>query len=283
MALVLFYFFVSGLIANGMAMPLRRPICRTPSFFGIVFEEVSFNSRTDNVSLEGWYIDAGQNKTIILMPGGKQNREDTTTKLLELCVDLAKRGFSILTFDRRGCGTSEASRLRTRACLDRDIAGAVDYIRNRKGLRENIFLFGFSLGALAALACAKEEKSIKAVVSDSCFSSISEMASRILKNTCKIFVIFQPGAVYMGRLIFGLDRENAIDKVPYINCPIFFINGAEDKSVPPEDTYRLIKASNNPLDEIWIVASAGHTQSYITHPKEYIDRVVHFLSDRISK
>jgi len=278
LALILFYFVVSALIANGMAMTLRRPIHRTPESLGVAFEDVSFHSRSDNVLLKGWYIPIGGNNTIIVMPGGKQNREDPTTKLLELCVDLAKRGFNILAFDRRGCGKSEASRLNGRSCFDRDFGGAVGYIRKRNGAGKNTILFGISVGAVAALAFAKEENSVKAIVSDSCFTSISEMTKRVMEEKFKAFTIFQPGAVCMGRLIFGLDKESAIDKVSKINCPIFFINGAEDKSVPPEDTYRLLKASNNPLDEIWIADRAGHSQSYIIHPREYVDRIINFLS-----
>ena len=79
-----------------------------------------------------------------------------------------------------------------------------------------------------------------------------------------------------------MDKESAIDKVPYIKCPLFFINGSEDKSVPPDDAYRLLKASGNPLDEIWIVDGAGHSQSYMTHPDEYVDRIIKFISLRIN-
>ena len=283
LALILFYFVVSALIANGMAMPLRRPIYRTPASLGVVFEDVSFRSRADNILLKGWYIPAGHDNTIIVMPGGKQNREDPTTKLLELCVDLAKRGYNILTFDRRGCGQSEASSLKTRSRLDLDFGGAFDYIRNRNDPRENIFLLGISIGAVAALTFAEKQKDIKAIISDSCFASTSEMARRVMGQKCKAFIIFEPGAIYMGRLIFGLERESAIDKVQHIICPILFINGADDESIPSEDTYRLLRTSNNPFDEIWIVNGADHSQSYSIHLDKYIDRVVSFLIDRKGK
>jgi len=280
LALLLFYFLVSALIANGMAMPLRRPINKTPASLGLAFENVSFHSQIDNVLLKGWYIPSGGDNTIIIMPGGKQNRSDPTIKLLELCVDLSKKGVNILTFDRRGCGQSAASSLRGRSRSDRDFGGAVDYIRNRNGPRENIILLGISVGAVAALTFVEKDKYIKAVISDSCYASTSEMARRVMGEKCKAFIVFEPGAICIGRLIFGLDKESAMDKVPQITCPVFFINGAEDESVPPEDTHRLVKASNNPFDEIWIVTGAGHSQSYSTYPDEYVKRVVAFLEDK---
>jgi pimeloyl-ACP methyl ester carboxylesterase len=282
LALVLFYFIVSALIANGMAMTLRRPINRTPASLGMTFEDISFYSRTDNVLLKGWYISAGQNKTIIVMPGGKQNREDPTTRLLELSVELARRGYNIFVFDRRGCGQSEASGLKNRSILGRDFGGAVDYIRNRNGNGESIILLGISIGAVAAISFTGEEDNVRAIISDSCFTSIPEMTKRVMAEKCKAFIIFQPGAILMGRFLFGLEKESAIDKVPKINCPIFFINGSADKSVPPENAYKLLEASKNQSDEIWIADGAGHSQSYITHPDEYIDRITNFLSKRFN-
>jgi len=143
-------------------------------------------------------------------------------------------------------------------------------------------ILGVSIGAVAAMASAREENNIRAVISDSCFTSVQEMTGRVLGEKCKAFIIFQPGAILMGRLVFGLEKESAIDQVPEINCPILFINGSEDKSVPPENAYTLLKASDNPSDEIWIADGAGHSQSYITHPEEYVDKVISFLSDKIN-
>ncbi len=253
----------------------------TPAQFGLSYEDVEFYSRSDNVLLKGWYIPAGGNKTIIAMPGGKQTREDRSTKMLELCVDLAKRGFNVLVFERRGCGQSQAARFSQRSILGRDFSGAIDYIRNRNGNEEDIILLGVSIGASAAIASARENSDIKAIICDSCFKSIPLMAERVMSEKCRAFAVFKPGAVIMGRLFFGLDKESAIDKVPYIKCPIFFINGSEDKSVPPYDAYSLLNASNNPLDEIWIADGAKHSQSYMTYPEEYVDRIVRFISSRI--
>ncbi|MDD4924173.1 MAG: alpha/beta hydrolase [Dehalococcoidales bacterium] len=274
------YLLTSFLIANGIAMSLRRPLTMTPASFGLSYEDISFYSRSDNMLLKGWYIPTGSNKTIIAMPGGKQTREDRSTKLLELCVDLAKRGFNTLVFERRGCGESQAAKFNCRSILGRDFIGAIDYIRNRNGAEESIILLGVSIGASAAIASARENNDIKAVICDSCFTSIPEMTKRVLANTFKPFVIFKPGAVIMGKLFFGLDKESAIDKVPYIKCPIFFINGSLDKSVPPYDAYSLLNASNNPSDEIWIADGAGHSQSYMTYPDEYVDRIAKFLADK---
>ena len=279
--LVFLYLLTSFLIANGIAMSLRRSLAMTPAMFGLSYENVSFYSRIDNVLLKGWYISAGTKRTIIAMPGGKQTREDRSTKMLELCVDLAKQGYNVLVFERRGCGESQAAKFSCRSVLGRDFSGAIDYIKKRKGQEENIILLGVSIGASAAISSARENDDIEAVICDSCFTSIPEMTKRVLANAFKPFVIFKPGSVLMGRLFFGLDRESAIDKVPHIKCPIFFINGSDDTSVPPSDAYSLLNVSNNPSDDIWIADGAGHSQSYMTYPREYVEKIVKFLSDRL--
>jgi pimeloyl-ACP methyl ester carboxylesterase len=278
--LIFIYLLTSFLIANGIAMSLRREVTMTPALFGLAYEDVEFYSKTDNILLKGWYIPAGSNRTIIAMPGGKQTREDRSTKMLELCVDLAKNGYNVLVFERRGCGQSQAAKLSQRSILGRDFSGAIDYIRGRNGDGENIILLGVSIGASAAIASARENDGIDAVICDSCFKSIPVMAERVISQAFRAFAIFRPGAVVMGRLFFGLDKESAIDKVPYINCPIFFINGSEDKSVPPCDAYSLLNASDNPSDEIWIADGAKHSQSYMTYPEEYVDRIIKFLADK---
>lgn len=102
--LVFLYLLTSFLIANGIAMSLRRSLAMTPAMFGLSYENVSFYSRIDNVLLKGWYISAGTKRTIIAMPGGKQTREDRSTKMLELCVDLAKQGYNVLVFEGGDAG-----------------------------------------------------------------------------------------------------------------------------------------------------------------------------------
>jgi pimeloyl-ACP methyl ester carboxylesterase len=256
LAILAFYLVVSALIANGMAMSARVPIDKTPASLGLTYQDVSFRSRPDSVLLKGWYIPGQGNGTIIVMHGGKQNRADTTMKLLELCGELARKGFNVLTFDRRGCGLSQTSWHRVKGRFERDFAGAFDYIRSRNGFQEKVFIMGFSVGAVAAFVFARQEGSISGIISDSCFARTPEMVKRVLNQTCTIFQFFTPASLWMGEVLFGLERGSAVDRVGDVKCPIFFINGAEDEVVPPEDAYQLLQVSNNSLDEIWIVLGA---------------------------
>jgi len=274
------YFLTSLVIAYGFSMPGNTIPEVSPAEYDAAYEDVSFYSSIDYVLLRGWYIPGGGSMTIIVMHGGRANRADESMALLELCAELAKGGFSILTFDRRGCGLSSAPSFYNRGHLERDFGGAVDYIRNRNGEQEKIFLFGNSIGALAAFVYTytHEENSIGGIISDSGFAKRENIAARVLNKAVIFSGIFAPGALKLGELVFGLPNLDAVDIVGNISPPILFISGDSDLQIPVAATYQLLEASGNPSDEILIVTGAAHNQAYKTNPTEYINRVTSFLN-----
>ncbi len=278
--LAVLYFTTAALIANGMAMTNRvAPVNYSKSDF-VNCRDICFTSRTDHIKIRGWQLSTDTKTaagTIIVMHGGKQNRSDGTMGLLNMCYDLAKQGFDVLTIDRRGCGESESAKLRTRARFDHDFAGAIDYVLGQNRC-EKIFLLGTSVGAVAAIAQASNDRRVSGVVADSCFKSTKAISERVLRNTFKPFVIFTAGAIWMGHLLFGLERNyDAIDRVKYVNCPILFINGELDSVAPPSDARDLTQVSKNELDEQWIVPGAGHSLTYQSNPAAFINKVRTFL------
>jgi pimeloyl-ACP methyl ester carboxylesterase len=274
------YFGLSAIIAAVAASVSRAPLDNTPASLGLAYENISFRSRVDNVILKGWYLPGGDKGVVIVVHGGKQNRADATMRLMELCCDLAKRGFNILTFDRRGCGEAEVPKAKGRAHFERDVGGAYDYIRERSGPRDKIFLLGISIGAVAVFLFAAHEEGICAIVSDSCFADTREMARRVLAIVSRILSCFAPAALWIGELIYGLQPSNAIDSVRLITCPVLFIHGEKDKGVPASDSVKLFEVSSNQLSELWVIPDADHSQAYSCNPTRYIDRVVSFLAGK---
>jgi pimeloyl-ACP methyl ester carboxylesterase len=273
------YLLTSLSIAYGFSMPGKTIPATTPAEYQITYEDVSFESIIDHVSLQGWYIPGGGNTTIIVMHGGRTNRDDASVGLLELCVELAKRGFNILTIDRRGCGLSALPSFYNRGHLERDFGGAVEFIRNRNGEQEKIFLLGNSIGAQAAFVYAFEygTDEIVGIISDSGFARREDIAARVLNQAVKFTGIFAPGALKLGEWVFGLPNLDAVDIVGGIDRPIFFISGDSDLQIPVDATYQLLEASNNPSDETLIVSGAEHNMAFKTSPIEYIDRVNSFI------
>ena len=84
----------------------------------------------------------------------------------------------------------------------------------------------------------------------------------------------------MIKIIYGVDFR-AIKPVECVAeippRPILFIHGEEDETIPVEHAYRLLQASKDSRNQLWIASGAGHTKSYITNPEEYIGRVTAFF------
>jgi pimeloyl-ACP methyl ester carboxylesterase len=251
----------------------------SPAEYSAIYEDVSFNSRIDHVLLQSWYIAGESSTTIIVMHGGRENRSDESIGLLKLCTELVKRGFNILTIDRRGCGISSSPAFYNRGHLERDFGGAVEFIRKRNGEQEKIILLGNSIGAQAAFVYAYEfgENEISGIISDSGFAKREDIAARVLNQAVIFTGVFAPGALKLGEWVFGLPNLDAVDIVGGINRPIFFISGDSGLRIPVDATYQLLEASNNPSDEVFIVSNATHNMSYVTDSTEYINRVVAFL------
>ncbi len=278
-ACIAVYVLTSVLIAFGFACPNRHKPRRTPADFGAKYEYVTFPSAVDNIELHAWYIPGGGKASVIIMPGGKAHRADESMGLLELCVDLAKKGYNVLTLDRRGCGHSEIPPFKDRAHMERDFEGAVQYIRRRSSPNEEIFLFGNSVAALAAFVYTHNNgiDGIRGIIADSAFETKMGISKRILNGGMPGAGILAYGALYAGEKLFGMTHLDSLNIVGDIKVPILYIIGDRDRQIPVEASYQLLKASGNPESEIVVVPGAAHSRTYRTDPKSYLKKVVAFL------
>ena len=275
-AFLIIYLGISsyGAIA-GMKIP-RLPLGESPASVGLVYQDVAFPSRVDNITLKGWYIPGGT-FIIIVVTGGHQNRVNPLEGTLELSKDLVDAGYSILLFDYRGRGESEGKGVQL-TNMERDIGGAVDYAKAQG--YSNITILGFSAGAVAAFIIATQED-IVAVVADGSFAYVTPLFIKYVveeRNLPEPVVkFFAPGVFLMVKIIYGYEKVDPVDIVADVECPILFIHGEADDLIPVSDVYQLSKASDNPLDQLWIAPSATHCQAYNTDPPGYIARVRGFL------
>ncbi len=277
-ALAAVYFITVLLIAHGFALPGKGAPCRTPAELGVDYDDISFPS-SDGHRLEAWYLKGGGEVTIVVMHGGRAHRDDEAMDLLGLCAALAKRGFNVLDLDRRGCGHSARTPFKDRAHLERDFAGAVTYLRTRYYGSQKVFLFGNSVGAMAAFlyTAGHPAEGIRGIIADSAFATKTGIAKRVLNGGLPGAGILAWGSLWFGEKLFGLPHRDAVDLVGGIRAPILFIQGDNDSEIPVSDTEALLRASANPADEELIVPGAAHSQSYRTAPDEVIDRVAAFI------
>jgi len=272
---VYFVLSICGAIAM-MEIPRIR-LGDPPDSFS--YKDVSFTSRGDGVVLNGWYIPGNGSYAIIIVHGGFQNRVDYNVDTLGLATDLLNEGYDILLFDLRGRGQSEGKGLYL-SNIERDIGGAVDYLKNRGYSAEDIGIIGFCSGAASALIFASQEN-IGALVLDGVFDSVenlitTEMSHRGIPKFA--FDLLFPGILLMAETIYHYELINPIDVVATIDCPILFIHEEQDESISLEETQRLMAASAKPRNELWQVSQAEHSHGYRTHPSIYIEKVSTFFA-----
>lgn len=282
-AILVIYMSLSTLGAIFVMRIPRLPLGDTPVSVGLNYEDVSFKSRGDNVLLKGWYIPGDNNAAIIIVHGGFQNRIDDNVDTLGLSRDLAEQGFNLLLFDLRGRGESEG-RGQALSNIDKDIGGAIDYLKNIGYATNNIAIMGYCSGAAAAVIFAGQED-VGALVLVGSFAEVSDMVVRMAttRGIPGIFAeMFFPGLKFTTRLMYGYEVVNPIDVVSDVSCPIFFVHEEYDEFIPIEDMRLLFATSNNPVNELWEIKNIEHSQAYRSSPVEFINKVTEYLNGTIN-
>ena len=279
LVVVVAFLGISVFLGHSMTAVERVPIEGNPALLGLSYEEVSFTSIDDDLTLHGWYLPVQDSESVIIMiHGADGNRADPSIGMLEIALGLVEHGYNVLMFDLRGHGESEGNRMSASFYEKRDLLGAVDYVKGR-GF-ERIGVLGFSVGAVTALTGTAESDDIDAVVADSSFADLKEMVEPEFSKRTKFPRFFLGPLLFMVKIMYGVDF-NAVRPVELVSeiapRPILFIHGELDETVPLEHAYRLQDASQNPESQLWVVPEAGHVRAYITHPEEYISRITTFF------
>jgi uncharacterized protein len=299
--LTLGYIGISSYIAEELVYEAPKAIVKTPASLGLRFANVSFPSRHDQISLKGWLIPGvlpdGRltvDRTIVVVHGTRTNREDPGAHLLELTAALARNGFGVLSFDMRGMGESPAAPLSMGNLEQRDVLGAVDFLRSGRlplpelGRPRIIGGLGVSMGAASLLMAAAGEPGIQAVVSDSAYAEIvpileREIAKRSVAPIGRIPGVLAPSALVMAQLLYGVDFFAARPVATVANIaprPLLLIHGTADDYVPISN-FRALNAAATSVPSAhvttWIVPNARHAQAFKKTGAEYVTRVTAFF------
>jgi uncharacterized protein len=282
-------------VSIGLTMILiyqpQMPVTQTPSSRGLSYRSVTFLSRDDHLPLRGWFIPGilpskhmTVERTIILVHGLHANR--ATNLMLDLSGDLARHGFAVLDFDLRGHGESTPAPFGGGYFEQRDILGAVDYLRSgplpypELGRPRAIGAWGNSVGGVAILFAAALEPAIKAMVIDSAYATLESLVRYSFGQTFGPASIFVPGLRVIAQMLYSVDlfKVRVVDVVAKIAPrPILFIHGANDKNVLPSNMAELATAASAAPDaqvQSWLVPGAGHIQAYTVMRNAYISRIV---------
>lgn len=244
-------------------------------------EKVTFYS-PDGIRLAGVFIPGTLKATIILLHGFSRSKE----QLLPHASFLHRAGFNILMFDFRGSGESGGSYITFGQKEQRDLQGALRYLKTRPDIDSHrIGVFGFSMGGAVALLGALAVPQIRAVVVDSTFAQMTKVIQKNFRDYLPLVPFFPFG--YLA-LIYIRIRTGVY--FPHIrpgrtiaqlgDCPVFIIHGSNDEKIPFSQAQELDRAAGGRA-ELWSVPDANHHGTYESTGAEYEHRITSFFSKHL--
>ncbi len=276
--LILAVVAISAFIGHTLTRAERLSIKDKPGSRGIDYTEVQFQSSVDAITLRGWHMmSPDSDRIIIMVHGASDHRASRTVGMLDIAVQLLENGYDVLTFDLRGHGESDGNRISGGYFEQRDVLGAVEYVKTL-GFH-NIGLLGFSVGAVSSLLAAAQSTDIDALVADSSFADLNDIVAAEFKKRAHLPAVFLPPLLLMVKIMYGVDFAELAPAAYVAKIaprPVFVIHGALDKMIPANHARRLKQAAQGSADQLWIAPGAAHVRAFATHPREYMQRILAF-------
>ncbi len=251
--------------------PLRRPVTLTPSYYGMDYESVVFNS-SDGLRLKGWLILNNESRSMVIVSHGHGADKGD---VLDVAGVLYRNGYSTFLFDFRAHGESEGDFASLGWLETNDLEGAIEFVKDRAN-PDNIGVIGFSMGGTVAITTAGQRDEIKAVVADSAFADRSKLIDMAVKYVLPSPLDF---LIHFFLRIQGMDMvENLpLEHVDAISPnALLIIQGDKDHLVEVEDAMSLYDKAKEPK-ELWLVPGAPHVGAQQAEKSEYEKRVLEFF------
>jgi len=238
---------------------------------GAPFEEVEF-ATDDGLLLKGWYIRSRNGAAVISFPGRASSQK--RAKLL------ARHGYGVLLFDRRGEGESEGDPNLFGWEGERDVHAAVRFLQGRPDVDpERIGGIGLSVGGEMMIAAAAESTAMKAIVSE---GASGRSVRDIVANPGTTWQeVIGNGIATAGTAVFSNNAPPPDLKslVPKISAAVFFVYG--ERGQPTEEpANKAFYAVARAPKQLWEVPGSGHIGGTEAQPLEYERRIVAFF-DRV--
>jgi hypothetical protein len=274
-AAVLATFFVAQPVLFAYAVTHIQRAEVPKDALGVPHEDVSFTT-SDGLRLQGWYIPSRNGAAVVDFPGRLGTQAHARI--------LARHGYGVLLFDRRGEGRSEGGGNLLGWGGDKDIIAAVDWLKKRPDVDpQRIGGIGFSVGGELMLEAAAKDPDLAAVVSDGAGARQLLESKKALPS--QTFWPMSPGFALLNASV-GVFSDTAppatlTDLVPRIAPrPLLFIwapdGGNETEVLTPE--YHRVAGPNASL---WAIPHAKHIKGIEAQPRAYERRVVAFFDDAL--
>lgn len=270
--------YVSWRSADELVHPERRAITAFPSGAGLAYENVSFVT-ADGLRLGGWWVPAAgePNGTVLFLHG----YGDARTQALPLLPFLHRAGYHVLAFDFRAHGESGGDHTTVGFDEVEDVRAAYAYLNGTRGVDgSRVALLGYSMGAATALNAAASLPEVDAIVADSAFATLTNIASNSITHFTDLpRYPFGPMSVVFAGWMVGRDvaANRPIDAARGLHAPVLVVQGGADDIALPDADGRALFAAAPEGSDFWLVPDARHVQAQALDPDAYAARVTAFL------
>ncbi|MER3434546.1 MAG: phospholipase [Leptolyngbya sp. ERB_1_1] len=243
--------FVLFLIQGRFIFFPTHTIYKTPAALGLSAQEVwlpvkNWLGQTERI--HGWWLQ-GENPSLGVVlyfhgNGGTLGGIDQMDRIHQL-------GFSVLVISYRGYGKSEGG-FPSESQLYEDAQTAWNYLTHDRNIPPNqITIYGYSIGGAVAIELATRHPDARALIVQSSFTSMKEMALRQ-----KHFRAFPLDLILT-------QRFNSIDKVKFLKMPVLYFHGDADTLIPPAMSQALYEATPT-LKQLLFIRGANHNDAEFT-------------------
>lgn len=227
----------------------------SPASLGVQYEEVTFSSETDPLTLHAWLIPASGDRAVILLQDMHRfsyGQEPEAPKLVKAYADA---GFTVLLLDLRGRGKSGGNASASGRIAGRDVGGAVRFLETRGVRAGRIGLHGEATMTPQALFAAAALPDVGAVAVVDGVADLRDCVDGLM-GRFGLPPMFSPGVSYTAHVLNGTDLDDLapVRAVPLIAPrPLFIVQSQEDADPCYSEGRRLLSASRNPTDELWVM------------------------------
>jgi uncharacterized protein len=239
-----------------------------PADLGAPHQDVEFTT-SDGLRLKGWYVRSRNGAAVISFPGRAGTQERAKI--------LARHGYGVLLFDRRGEGESEGDPNLLGWHGERDIHAAVKFLQSQPDVDpERIGGIGLSVGGEMMIEAAAESDALTAIVSEG--GSARSVRDVLANPDPSVQGVIGLGAQTLATALFtgDLPPRTLESLVPEISGAVFFVYGERGQAAEKPANESFYAAAREPK-EIWEVPGSPHIGGIDAQPEEYERRVVSFF------
>jgi pimeloyl-ACP methyl ester carboxylesterase len=248
-----------------------------PNHLGVAHEDVKFTT-ADGLELEGWYIPSRNGAAVIAFPG--RNGPQKPARIL------ARHGYGVLLFDRRGEGRSEGEPNAWGWGGDADVKAAIAYLQRRPDVDpERIGGIGLSVGGEMMIETAAETDELAAVVSEGAgarsFTEDMDHDDRSVGKYTLGVAMFATKTLAVAVSSNHSPPANLKDLAAKVEQPMLLI--AAPKSGAGEDLNRGYAEAAGESATLWEIPESTHMGGMTARPEEYERRVVGFFDEALAR